>query len=229
MCWLEVVRDCLLENWYLESIKFPEYLLTGIALVFWQGEVVPLSELNSSHVPRLSPGERRYRVIHDAIIRASSHLGKLRCLLKAYPCALNRSTGKRQPAESARRHDNYKSGVKRLKMSTTSDMFSSLSSNLRVTILSYLDVDDLAEIAQVSTTLRDDCMDERLPQSNTATFHVVQPETDNFLRDRDAALTRAAFEGLIHSASSTLENFPPSKRPRPTKYSVTAVLMESNT
>ena len=76
--WLEVVRDCLLENWFLESIKLPKVFLVGKALSFWQAEVVPLLEQNASHLPPLSPAERRPLVIQDAIIRVSSHPDKLR-------------------------------------------------------------------------------------------------------------------------------------------------------
>ena len=44
--------------------------------------------MNASDIPRLSPNKRRRLDFHDAIIRVSSHPNKLRCLLKAYPCAL---------------------------------------------------------------------------------------------------------------------------------------------
>ena len=86
--WLKVVRDCLLENWFLESIKFPDYNLCGEALAFWQAEVMPLLKLNASHAPRLPPTKRRRLEVHDAIISVSSHLDKLRCLLTEYPGAL---------------------------------------------------------------------------------------------------------------------------------------------
>ena len=86
--WLEVVRDCLREAWFIESIKFPKSLLSGEALTFWQAEVMPLLELNASHVPRLPPAKRRRLDVHDAIFRVSSHRDKLRCLLTAYPWAL---------------------------------------------------------------------------------------------------------------------------------------------
>ena len=86
--WLKVVRDCLLENWFLESIKFPQSILRGKALAYWQAEVMPILKMNASHAPRLPPTKRRRLEVHDAIVRVSSHLDKLRCLLTEYPCAL---------------------------------------------------------------------------------------------------------------------------------------------
>ena len=68
--WLVVIRDCLLENWFLESI---ELSLDGEALAFWQAEVLPPLQMNATHKPRVSPSEHRLWVVHDAIIRVSSH------------------------------------------------------------------------------------------------------------------------------------------------------------
>ena len=84
--WMEVVRDCLLVNWFIQSIPTLPTYFPDDARTFWHDNVVPLLELNASHESRLAPDEGRLSVILEAIVRARSHPDKLCGILTAHTC-----------------------------------------------------------------------------------------------------------------------------------------------
>jgi hypothetical protein len=84
---LEVIRDCMKENWFLQDIKLLLNTLTSEALAYWQANIQPLLALNRSHLPRLEPGEQRLSVLHDALVRLRNHPTKLYNFLLNYPHA----------------------------------------------------------------------------------------------------------------------------------------------
>ena len=77
---LQHVRDCLVNNVFLESIEFWGELRDE-ALAFWQAEVMPLLELNASHKPRTPLTNECPGVVQEAIFRVSLHPKKLGFLL----------------------------------------------------------------------------------------------------------------------------------------------------